>query len=193
MTNRNRGINRRAFIKTLLVITTISGTFTACSVHKKDQTSKPARHAVPRATQKAHTPPPDQIQQLQEKLAEWQLNRNSQTGRLVVTLDHVLFEKGKTDLRPEAQRHIETVATFLKQHPELKVSIEGHTDNKSTHQHNLGLSERRATTVQFALIKHGVSSKRLIVKGFGDTRPLANNRSEAGRQKNRRVELIIFK
>jgi outer membrane protein OmpA-like peptidoglycan-associated protein len=125
------------------------------------------------------------IQRLQKQLAEWQNNKN---GPLVVTLDEVLLKKGDM----EYKRYIETVATFLKQHPELKVSIEGHTDKNSSRQYTLGLSKRHATTVQFALMKHGISSKRIIVKGFGDTRPIDSNHTEAGRKKNRRVEVVIF-
>ncbi|MEN8216843.1 MAG: OmpA family protein [Pseudomonadota bacterium] len=135
---------------------------------------------------KEQTPPQsEKIQQLQKKLAEW---RNKKNGPLVVTLDDVLVKKGDM----EYKRYIETVAAFLKQHPELKVSIEGHTDKNSSSHYTLGLSKRHATAVQFGLMKHGVSSKRIIVKGFGDTRPIDSNHTEAGRQKNRRVEVVIF-
>jgi len=122
------------------------------------------------------TPPPARHQparknrQLQKKLAQWQ---KSKTGRLVITLDDG-FETGKTDLAAQTLRDIETVAVFLNRNPQLKASVEGHTDNVGNPQHNLGLSER------------------ILVKGFGGANPIASNRTERGRQKNRRVEVVIF-
>lgn len=141
-------------------------------------------------------PPPQapqqqpQLGQLQSRLAQW-INGNN--GYLAVTLEDDLFETEQTELRPKATPHIKTLATFLNQHPQLWVRLEGHTDNRSSHQHNLGVSERRATSVKFALMQQGVSSKRIVVKGFGATRTIANNNTEAGRRKNRRVEVIILK
>lgn len=127
---------------------------------------------------------------LQKKLAQW---NKKNVGRLVVTLlNHVSFDIDKSELQPEAIRDIKIVAKFLKRQPKLNVSIEGHTDNKGSRQHNLGLSERRATAVKFALMKQGISSKRIQAKGFGESRSVASNRKRAGRRKNRRVELIIF-
>jgi OOP family OmpA-OmpF porin len=140
------------------------------------------------------TPPPARHQparknrQLQKKLAQWQ---KSKTGRLVVTLDDG-FETGKTDLAPQTLRDIETLAVFLNRNRQLKASVEGHTDNVGNPQHNLGLSERRATSVKFALMERGLTSKRILVKGFGGTKPIASNRTERGRQKNRRVDVVIF-
>jgi outer membrane protein OmpA-like peptidoglycan-associated protein len=124
--------------------------------------------------------------QLQQKLAQWQ-----KTGRLVITLNN-LFEFGKTDLSAQTQHDLSIIAAFVKKHPQLKISVEAHTDNTGTYQHNLGLSERQATSVKFFLIKHGISSKRILVKGFGATVPIASNSTNNGRQKNRRVELMIF-
>jgi len=124
--------------------------------------------------------------QLQRKLAQWQ-----KTGRLVITLDD-MFEIGKTDLSPQTRHDLGTIAAFLKKHPQLKISVEGHTDNTGTPQHNLGLSERQATSIKFALMEHGITSNRILVKGLGATSPVTSNSTYNGRQKNRRVELIIF-
>ncbi|KHD08226.1 hypothetical protein PN36_19410 [Candidatus Thiomargarita nelsonii] len=163
-------INRNAFIKTLIVII-ISFNGTACrnapktdepvvkaEVAEKTKVSEKASEKT--ALKPKVLAPPDRFQQLQKKLAQW-----NQSKPLVVTLD----DKGK--------RYIETLATFLKQQPDLKVLIEGHSE--SSDQHHLGLSKRRATAVQFALMKHGISSKRITVKIFGDSQ-------------NRRVDVIIF-
>lgn len=130
-----------------------------------------------------------QNQQLQKQLESLTANP---TDRLVVTLDEVLFETGQADLQPGAWYKLKMVAEFLNQNPIFQVQIEGHTDNVGSYEYNLGLSERRATSVKFALMERGVSSKRIIVKGFGEIRPIASNRTQAGRLKNRRVELLIF-
>jgi len=127
--------------------------------------------------------------QLEKQLNNWQ---QRQMGSLTITLNEV-FENDHTDLSQTAQSDIKTLAAFLKQHPYFRISIEGHTDNAGIHTHNLGLSERRATSVKFALMNDGITSKRITVKGFGETRPIGSNRTQQGRQKNRRVEIIIFR
>jgi len=128
---------------------------------------------------------------LKKKLAKWE---KSHSGRLVVTLlDELLFDVDKSDLKSEAKRDIKILAKFLKRHPNLKISVEGYTDNKGNRQHNLGLSERRATSVKFSLMEHGIASTRITAKGLGESRPVASNRKRAGRKKNRRVEIIIHR
>ena len=148
---------------------------------------------VPKMEEPTAAPPPQapQISQLKSRLAQWVTTGNS--GYLAVTLEDDLFEAEQTELSPKATPYIRTLATFLNQHPQLWVRVEGHTDNRSSYQHNLGVSERRATSVKFALMQQGISSKRIVVKGFGATRSIANNNTEAGRRKNRRVEVIILK
>lgn len=128
---------------------------------------------------------------LKNKLTKWEKTHN---GRLVVILsDELLFDVDKSDLKSEAKRDIKILAKFLKRHPNLKVSVEGYTDNKGNRQHNLGLSERRATSVKFSLMEHGIASTRITAKGLGESRPVASNRKRAGRKKNRRVEIIIHR
>jgi outer membrane protein OmpA-like peptidoglycan-associated protein len=127
--------------------------------------------------------------QLAKKLVQWQ---NHQTSPLMITLNDV-FETDKTSLLPQTRDDIETIAKFLKQHPNLKVLIEGHTNNISTHQHNLGLSERYATSIKFVFMEYGITSNRITVKGFGETNPTASNDSKEGHQKNHRVEIIVLR
>lgn len=128
---------------------------------------------------------------LKKKLAKWE---KSHSGRLVVTLlDELLFDVDKSDLKSDAKRDIKILAKFLKRHSNLKISVEGYTDNKGNRQHNLGLSERRATSVKFALMEHGIASTRITATGLGESRPVASNRKRAGRKKNRRVEIIIHR
>jgi outer membrane protein OmpA-like peptidoglycan-associated protein len=131
-----------------------------------------------------------EISKLKSRLAQWVTGKN---GYLTVTLQDYLFETEQTELSPTATPHIKTLASFLNQHPQLWIRIEGHTDNRSSYQHNLGVSERRATSVKFALMQQGINSKRIVVKGFGETRSIANNNTEAGRRKNNRVEVVILK
>ena len=128
---------------------------------------------------------------LKKKLTQWE---KSHSGRLVVTLlDELLFDVDKSDLKSEAKRDIKILAKFLKRHPNLKISVEGYTDNKGNRQHNFGLSERRATSVKFSLMEHGIASTRIRAKGLGESRPVASNSKRAGRKKNRRVEIIIHR
>jgi outer membrane protein OmpA-like peptidoglycan-associated protein len=106
----------------------------------------------------------------------------------------VLFDSGKSELRPEAANALKQLAQILVSEPRLPVSIEGHTDNEGNPQLNQSLSEQRATAVKQWLVSAGkVPGACIATKGFGTTKPVAPNTSEAGRQKNRRVEISIRK
>lgn len=100
------------------------------------------------------------------------------------------FATDKAEILPESQTQIEQIVTLLKDNPDLKLGIYGHTDNTGDATHNLKLSEQRAESVVAALTKAGIESNRLTAKGFGDTQPVADNASEDGKAKNRRVELV---
>lgn len=132
----------------------------------------------------------------EEKAAalEQQLNelQSQQTARgMVLTLGDVLFDTDKSQLKPGAMRSIEKLADFLKENPEQEILIEGHTDSRGSEQYNLTLSERRAEAVQEALTERGVPEDRVSAEGMGEAYPVANNDSRAGRQQNRRVELVF--
>ncbi|MFK5970019.1 MAG: OmpA family protein [Candidatus Marithrix sp.] len=130
------------------------------------------------------------IQRLQDELADL---KGKQTDRgLVVTLGDVLFGTGKATLLSAAQKNINKIANFLNQHPERNVLIGGHTDNRGSDEYNLGLSQRRADAVRFALIQRNVASNRIQSQGFGETQPVASNSFDGGRQQNRRVEITIL-
>lgn len=100
------------------------------------------------------------------------------------------FETNSWQIRPADAATLDEVAAALKQTPGMKVSIEGHTDNVGTPESNRVLSERRAQSVLDALVQRGVDRARLSAAGFGQERPAADNRTEEGRAKNRRVELV---
>lgn len=110
---------------------------------------------------------------------------------IVMTLGDVLFSTGKADLQPGALGTIERLANFLAEYPNKTVMIEGHTDNVGTDTYNQGLSERRAISVKAALIQANVDSARISAIGYGETRPIVDNNTGAGRLKNRRVEIVI--
>lgn len=110
---------------------------------------------------------------------------------MVVTLGDVLFETGSARLREPGVRAVDRLATFMREHPERTVAVEGYTDSMGSEVFNQELSERRATTIRNALIAAGVTSERISVRGYGKAYPIASNGDATGRQMNRRVEVVI--
>ncbi len=103
---------------------------------------------------------------------------------------YINFETGKADIKPESQKTIDQVVEMLKSNPLLKISIEGHTDNVGTAQSNQTLSENRAKAVLHAINAAGIDKTRLLSKGWGQTKPITDNKTEDGKAKNRRVEIV---
>jgi len=101
----------------------------------------------------------------------------------------IQFETGKSAILPESEPVLAEVQKLLEQSGSLRIRIEGHTDNVGQKAANQALSERRAQAVMGWLIAHGIDASRLSAKGFGDAKPVADNSTEEGRAKNRRVEL----
>lgn len=116
--------------------------------------------------------------------------RDSERG-LVLTLGDVVFDAGKTSLQPGAMTAIDRLAQLMAVYPERSVRIEGHTDSAGDDARNQTLSERRAAAVRDALLARGVDAKRVEAVGYGETRPIADNGTPAGRQKNRRIEIVL--
>jgi outer membrane protein OmpA-like peptidoglycan-associated protein len=110
---------------------------------------------------------------------------------LIVNMSDVLFDTGKYTLKPEARERLAKVAGVVLAYPGLKLEIEGHTDSVGSDGYNQTLSENRAAAVRDFLAQQGVSSANMTAKGFGKTRPIASNDTAAGRQRNRRVELVV--
>jgi outer membrane protein OmpA-like peptidoglycan-associated protein len=110
---------------------------------------------------------------------------------LVLTLGDVLFDTGQATLKPGAYASLDRLAEVLREQSGRKVLIEGHTDDVGSDQNNLGLSERRAQSVQAALTQRGVNRNQITALGKGENFPITSNESESGRQSNRRVELIF--
>jgi len=110
---------------------------------------------------------------------------------LVVNMGDVLFDFGKYDLRPEAREKLAKLSGIILGHPGLNLAVEGHTDNVGSDEVNQKLSEQRAESVRGYLIKQGLADNTVTSRGFGKTTPVADNSSVAGRQKNRRVEIVV--
>jgi OOP family OmpA-OmpF porin len=107
-----------------------------------------------------------------------------------LTLEGVNFDSDSARLRPESLAILDNAAATLKEWGEVKVEVAGHTDSTNSDAYNLRLSQRRAEAVRAYLIKQGVAADRLTAKGYGESSPVADNKTAAGRYKNRRVELI---
>lgn len=115
-----------------------------------------------------------------------------QTERgLVLTLGDVLFDFDKATLKPGGRRAVNELTSFLQEYPERNVMIEGFTDNIGSEEYNRDLSQRRANAVRQALAGNGINRSRVQTRGYGEQYPVAGNSTEAGRQRNRRVEVII--
>jgi len=115
-----------------------------------------------------------------------------QTARgLVVTLGGVLFDVDRSELKMAAMQDLERLAQLLNAEPGRKVLIEGHTDSTGRAEYNDVLSRQRAESVGSALIRDGIAPSRITTHGFGESSPLATNVTSAGRQENRRVEIVL--
>lgn len=127
--------------------------------------------------------------QLQRELRNLQAKRTDRG--YVMTLSDVLFSTNRATLTSGAQERLARLASFLRQHPDRTVRVEGYTDNTGGSGYNLQLSERRADAVRDALLAQGVDPGRIVTLGRGEAQPVASNATESGRQANRRVEIVI--
>ncbi len=107
-----------------------------------------------------------------------------------IVLRGVNFDFNKATIRPDAQVILDEAANILKRNPDVKVNVDGYTDDIGTPQYNQKLSEKRAASVVDYLAKQGVEKTRLTARGFGETNPVDSNKTPEGRAKNRRVELL---
>jgi outer membrane protein OmpA-like peptidoglycan-associated protein len=116
--------------------------------------------------------------------------RETERG-IVLNLSDVLFEVDRAELQPGVLPDLGRLAEFLRANPDRPVLIEGHTDSTGTSEYNLQLSEARAAAVESALVQQGVPPARIQTRAFGESAPVASNDTAAGRQQNRRVEIVI--
>ena len=129
------------------------------------------------------------LQNLQKQYSDLQAK---QTERgMVLTLGDVLFDTGQATLKPGAALVLDRLSRFLMQYPDTRLRIEGHTDSRGSDEYNMGLSERRAQAVASALETRGIAADRVETVGRGKNFPVASNDTVAGRQANRRVEIVF--
>jgi len=132
--------------------------------------------------------------QLRERLRQ-QLNailETQETARgLIVNISDVLFDFNKYELKPGAREKMAKVSGILLAYPGLKIQLEGHTDSIGTDEYNMKLSEQRANSVRDYLVGQGVPSQSVTAQGFGKDNPVASNSTAAGRQRNRRVDMVV--
>lgn len=111
----------------------------------------------------------------------------------VTKLQALQFVQSKAELLPEAQPALEQLLDFMRQHPTTEILLAGHTDNQGNFDENLKLSQQRVDLVKDYLVNNGIEASRITAKGYGPTRPVANNKRESTRQLNRRVEMTVVK
>lgn len=166
------------------------------------QQAQQARQQAEQATQEAQQAT-RQLEQARERMRQDQdliarqnmqledLHAKESERGLVITLGDVLFRTGQSTLEPGGMRNVQKLADFLKQYPQYKTLIEGYTDSVGSEAMNQSLSERRANAVKAALMNMGIGAERIRTHGYGEAYPVANNNTAAGRQLNRRVEVIL--
>jgi outer membrane protein OmpA-like peptidoglycan-associated protein len=128
-------------------------------------------------------------QQLEAQLKEMEAKKTDRG--MVITLGDVLFDTNQAQLKSGGMRNVQKLADFFKQYPQRNVMIEGFTDSVGSNSRNQQLSDQRANSVRVALVGMGIGSGRISARGFGESYPVAGNDTAAGRQLNRRVEIIV--
>ena len=135
----------------------------------------------------------DKVELRSQLLAQFNVilqTRDTARG-LIVNMSDVLFDTGKSSLRPLAREKLAKVAGIVSGHLGLRLDVEGHTDSVGGDEYNQTLSEQRGTSVRDYLLEQGMAVASVTTKGFGKTQPVASNDTADGRQQNRRVELVI--
>jgi outer membrane protein OmpA-like peptidoglycan-associated protein len=127
--------------------------------------------------------------QLEVRLQE--LNAQQTPRGLVITLSDVLFDVNRSVLKPGGLRKVEMLVAVLQEFPQRNVLVEGFTDSTGTDSYNLVLSGQRADAVRTVLLRQGIDSARVTARGYGEASPVSSNATAAGRQMNRRVEIVL--
>lgn len=130
-----------------------------------------------------------EAEELASRLNEMEAKQSNRG--MVLTLSDVLFDFDSANLKSGASKVVNELSGFLKEYPERTIQIEGFTDSVGSAEYNQNLSQRRADALKQALVNAGISTQRIKTIGYGEEYPVATNMNEAGRQQNRRVEVII--
>jgi len=126
---------------------------------------------------------------LEERLGDLEAKKTNRG--MVITLGDVLFDANRSEMKAGGMRSTQKLADFLRQYTHRTVMIEGYTDSRGDNDRNQALSQQRAASVRTALLEMGVGSERIAAHGYGESYPVAANNTAAGRQENRRVEIIV--
>jgi outer membrane protein OmpA-like peptidoglycan-associated protein len=157
---------------------------------KEREAAEAARAEAVQAREAAQKDAAELRGRLQQQLNLVLETKQSARG-LIVNMSDVLFDVGKSTLKPGAREKLAKVAGILVAHPDLSLQVEGHTDSTGSDELNQRLSEARASSARDFLVSQGINSNNITARGFGESRPVATNDIAAGRQQNRRVELVI--
>jgi OOP family OmpA-OmpF porin len=159
----------------------------------------PVSQAAPPVAATPATPPdsdhdgvPDNIDQCPDTPAGVQVDAVGCPLKGSITLEGVNFEHNSADLTLASHAALDAIADGLKKHPRLKIELQGHTDSTGSPPYNLKLSQRRAESVRTYLLQQGVNGEQLVAKGYGQTQPVASNKTAEGRAKNRRVVMYVL-
>jgi OOP family OmpA-OmpF porin len=114
-------------------------------------------------------------------------------GETLAIVTNVNFDFDSAAIRKDSEAKLNRVVSLLKDNPDVRVRVEGHTDSTGPEKYNLGLSYRRSESVKNYLVTKGIDASRLSVVGFGEAKPLVSNKTRAGRAVNRRVEFKVLK
>jgi len=153
---------------------------------ESENSAAAARQAVERA-ELEKTELRDRLQRQLNMVLE---TRETARG-LIVNVSDVLFDTGQHTLKPGAREKLARVAGILASHPDLRLEVDGHTDSVGDDAYNQALSERRSQSVRAYLVQQGIQPDAIVAVGFGEAQPVASNDIAAGRQQNRRVELVV--
>ena len=130
-----------------------------------------------------------EAEMLRKRMEELQAERTDRG--MVLTLGDVLFDLNKADLKSSGEQTIGRLAAFMREYEDRRVRVEGYTDSTGDDSYNQMLSERRAQAVRDELVAQGIERRRVETRGYGEQYPVASNDTSAGRQQNRRVEIVI--
>lgn len=156
----------------------------------RSQQAMQAQHQLQEAEQAAFQAQ-QRAQHLEQKLQDLQAQETERGTE--IALSDVLFAVDRAELKPGALLNLRPLVDYLKANPKRELLIEGHTDSSGAEQHNLELSEARAAAVRDFFIAQGIAPERVTSRGYGERFPVAPNDNVAGRQQNRRVNLVVLK
>lgn len=126
-------------------------------------------------------------------IAEDHLSRAELDEGKTIRLNYIFFASGKADFLPRSFHELNTLLEMMRESPEMIIEVRGHTDNLGTDEFNTDLSFRRAQNVVLYLIEHGIAPERMSYQGFASRDPIAENETEEGRRRNRRVEFVVLR